>query len=78
MPFCRSEIKIMLKKNLPFTKQQIESIIESNPTPFPIYDESGIRNNVRKQIKDFSWTPGFKESLRLRCTQSFSDENFKR
>ena len=57
----------MLKKNLPFTKQQIESIIESNPTPFHIYDESGIRNNVRKLIQDFSWAPGFKEYFAVKA-----------
>ena len=57
----------MLKKNLPFTKQQIESIIESNPTPFHIYDESGIRNNVLKLIQDFSWAPGFKEYFAVKA-----------
>ncbi len=57
----------MLRKNLPFTKQQIESIIDSTPTPFHIYDESGIRNNVRKLIRDFSWAPGFKEYFAVKA-----------
>ena len=51
----------MTTKQLPFTKQQIEKIIEHYPTPFHIYDEKGIREYARKFIKAFSWNPGFKE-----------------
>jgi len=51
----------MTAKQLPFTKQQIEKIIEQYPTPFHIYDEKGIRDYARKFIKAFSWNPGFKE-----------------
>ena len=51
----------MTTKQLPFSKQQIEKIIEQYPTPFHIYDEKGIREYARKFIKAFSWNPGFKE-----------------
>jgi diaminopimelate decarboxylase len=51
----------MTTKQLPFSKQQIEKIIEQYPTPFHIYDEKGIREYARKFIKTFSWNPGFKE-----------------
>lgn len=51
----------MTAKQLPFSKQQIEKIIEQYPTPFHIYDEKGIREYARKFIKAFSWNPGFKE-----------------
>ena len=51
----------MTTKQLPFSKQQIEKIIERYPTPFHIYDEKGIREYARKFIKAFSWNPGFKE-----------------
>lgn len=51
----------MTTKQLPFSKQQIEKIIEQHPTPFHIYDEKGIREYARKFIKAFSWNPGFKE-----------------
>ncbi len=51
----------MTTKQLPFSKQQIEKIIEQYPTPFHIYDEKGIRDYARKFIKAFSWNPGFKE-----------------
>lgn len=51
----------MTTKQLPFSKQQIEKIIDQYPTPFHIYDEKGIRDYARKFIKAFSWNPGFKE-----------------
>jgi Diaminopimelate decarboxylase len=51
----------MTTKKLPFSKQQIENIIEKYPTPFHIYDERGIRDYARKFTKTFSWNPGFKE-----------------
>ena len=50
-----------MTKQIPFSKKQIEKIIEQNPTPFHIYDEKGIRDYARKFIKAFSWNPGFKE-----------------
>ena len=36
--------------SLPFTKSQIQEIIETYPTPFHIYDEKGIRENAQKLI----------------------------
>jgi len=51
----------MTTKQIPFSKTQIEKIIEQYPTPFHIYDEKGIREYARKFTKAFSWNPGFKE-----------------
>jgi diaminopimelate decarboxylase len=51
----------MTTKQLPFSKHQIEKIIEQHPTPFHIYDEKGIREYARKFTNAFSWNPGFKE-----------------
>ncbi len=51
----------MTTKQIPFSKRQIEKIIEQTPTPFHIYDEKGIREYARKFIKAFSWNSGFKE-----------------
>ncbi|MCL5969902.1 MAG: diaminopimelate decarboxylase [Patescibacteria group bacterium] len=48
----------MMKKNLPFTKSQIEKIIKKYPTPFHIYDEKAIRANAKKLYKGFSWVKG--------------------
>ena len=50
----------MSKKTIPFTKLQLEKIVEKYPTPFHIYDEAAIRANARKMKDAFSWMPGFK------------------
>ncbi len=44
--------------HLPFTKSDIEKIIEQYPTPFHIYDEKAIRNNAQALYKAFAWVPG--------------------
>ncbi|HEX2953680.1 MAG TPA: diaminopimelate decarboxylase [Bacillota bacterium] len=58
----------MAAKNLPFTKEQIEEIIDRYPTPFHIYDERGIRENARRLLKAFSWAPKFKEYFAVKAT----------
>ena len=58
----------MAEKKLPFTKEQLMSIIEQYPTPFYIYDEVAIRANVRKLLKAFSWAPEFKEFFAVKAT----------
>jgi diaminopimelate decarboxylase len=51
----------MTTKQIPFSKSQLENIVEQYPTPFHIYDEKGIREYARKFTKAFSWNSGFKE-----------------
>ncbi len=58
----------MNKKTVPFTKEQIEKIIAEYPTPFHIYDEKAIVDNVRKLIHAFSWAPDFKEYFAVKAT----------
>ncbi len=58
----------MAEKTLPFTKLELEEIIAHYPTPFHIYDEQAIRNNVRKLLAAFSWAPGFKEYFAVKAT----------
>ena len=36
------------------TKQQLEEIVRQYPTPFHLYDEKGIRENVAKLREAFS------------------------
>ncbi len=55
-------------KPLPFSKTQIEKIIEKYPTPFHIYDEQAIRNNARQLLATFSWASGFKEYFAVKAT----------
>ncbi|WP_371362503.1 Diaminopimelate decarboxylase [Sporomusa rhizae] len=58
----------MAEKKLPFTKEQITEVIKKYPTPFHIYDEQAIRQNVRKLINAFSWAPEFKEYFAVKAT----------
>ena len=50
------------------TKEQVEEIVKTHPTPFHIYDEKGIRVNAKKMQKAFSWNPGFKEYFAVKAT----------
>jgi len=57
----------MTKKELPFTKAQIEDIIKEYPTPVYIYDERGIRENARRFKAAFSWVPDFREYFAVKA-----------
>ena len=58
----------MADKKLPFSKEQIEKIIETFPTPFHIYDEKAIRDNARYFKNAFSWNEGFKEYYAIKAS----------
>ena len=48
-------------KKVPFvTKEQIEEIAKTYPTPFHLYDEKGLRENAKRLYEAFSWNPGYK------------------
>ncbi|MHB8138671.1 MAG: diaminopimelate decarboxylase family protein [Smithellaceae bacterium] len=57
----------MPEKRLPFTKKQLDTIIEKYPTPFHIYDEKAIRKNARDFKKAFAWNKGFKEYFAIKA-----------
>ncbi len=50
------------------TKEQIEEIAKSYPTPFHIYDEEGIRENARRLKAAFAWNKGFREYFAVKAT----------
>ncbi len=50
------------------TKEQLEEIAKTYPTPFYLYDEKGIRENARKLKEAFAWNPGFKEYFAVKAT----------
>ena len=50
------------------TKQQIEEITKTYPTPFHIYDEKGIRENAKAVKEAFAWNPGFREYFAVKAT----------
>lgn len=56
-------------KKVPFvTKEQVEKIAETFPTPFYVYDEKGIRETVRSIYKAFAWNKGYKEYFAVKAT----------
>ncbi|MCQ2550157.1 MAG: diaminopimelate decarboxylase [Lachnospiraceae bacterium] len=56
-------------KKTPFvTKEQIEEIKKTYPTPFHIYDEKGIRANAKAVKEAFAWNKGFKEYFAVKAT----------
>ncbi len=50
------------------TLEQLRSITQQYPTPFHLYDEKGIRENVRRLKAAFAWNPGFKEFFAVKAT----------
>lgn len=58
----------MAEKKLPFSKEQVEEIGVHFPTPFHLYDEAAIVDNVQKLIKAFAWSNGFKEYFAVKAT----------
>ena len=58
----------MNKKTVPFTSEQLENIIAQYPTPFHIYDEEGIIENMKSFINAFSWNKGFKLYFAVKAT----------
>lgn len=50
------------------TKEKLEEIIQTYPTPFHLYDEKGIRENVKELYDAFSWNKGYKEYFAVKAT----------
>lgn len=49
------------------TREMVEEIVKLYPTPFHIYDEKGIRENVRALKEAFSWNKGYKEYFAVKA-----------
>ena len=50
------------------TKEQVEEIVKTYPTPFHLYDEKGIRENAKALKEAFAWNPGYKEYFAVKAT----------
>ena len=50
------------------TLPQVQEIVKTYPTPFYLYDETGIRNCARRLRAAFSWNPGFREYFAVKAT----------
>ena len=57
----------MSKKTFPLSKDQLEKLSSQYPTPFYVYDEDGIRKNVRRLLKAFSVFPRYKEHFAVKA-----------
>ena len=57
-----------MKKEPFVTKEQIEEIVKTYPTPFHLYDEKGIRENAKAVKEAFVWNPGFREYFAVKAT----------
>ena len=57
----------MSKKNFPLNKEQLEQLTQSYETPFYLYDEKAIRENMRRFTKAFSIFPSFKEYFAVKA-----------
>lgn len=57
-----------MEKKTFVTKEQLDEIVKTYPTPFHLYDEKGIRENIKALKEAFSWNPGFKEYFAVKAT----------
>ncbi len=57
-----------MEKKAFVTKEKIEEIVKSYPTPFHIYDEKGIRENAKALKEAFAWNKGYKEFFAVKAT----------
>ena len=56
-------------KKIPFvTKEQVEEIVKTYPTPFHLYDEAGIRAHAKAVQEAFAWNKGFPEYFAVKAT----------
>ena len=61
-----------MEKKTFVTKEQLDEIVKQSPTPFHLYDEKGIRENIKAVKEAFSWNKGFKEYFAVKaCPNPF-------
>jgi diaminopimelate decarboxylase len=58
----------MADKTLPFTCEQLKTIVDRYQTPFHLYDERGMVENARRFKRAFAWNAGFKEYFAVKAT----------
>ncbi|MCI8506033.1 MAG: diaminopimelate decarboxylase [Lachnospiraceae bacterium] len=57
-----------MKKEPFVTLEQLKEIEKTYPTPYHLYDERGIRENVKRVKEAFSWNKGFREYFAVKAT----------
>ena len=66
--FHQTVLEKCVMKSPFITKAQAEDIAARYPTPFHIYDETGIRKNARRLRDAFAWNPGYREYFAVKAT----------
>lgn len=59
--------EVAKETSLPFTREQVQGIVQEYPTPFYIYDEAAIRQNARDFLEAFSWSPDFRNFFAVKA-----------
>lgn len=57
-----------MRKDTPFSADLLDEIARTHGTPLYIYDEEGIRANARRLLKEFSWSPGYRNYFAVKAT----------
>lgn len=57
----------MSEKTFPLSALELQTLTERYETPFYLYDEKAIRENIRRFTKAFSIFPGFKEHFAVKA-----------
>jgi diaminopimelate decarboxylase len=55
-------------KKFPLDFNTLKKLVKEYPTPFYLYDEQAIRENIRNLYKAFSWNTGFLEFFAVKAT----------
>ena len=67
--YYRYERRTEIDEKEPFvTKAQLDEIIKTYPTPFHLYDEKGMRENMKALKEAFSWNKGYREYFAVKAT----------
>jgi len=57
----------MSNKTFPLSRERLEELAATYPTPFYLYDEAAIRANARRLTKAFSVFPSYKEHFAVKA-----------
>lgn len=59
---------MVMNKTLPLGSAVLERILREYPTPFYLYDETGIRRRMRDLLQAFAWNKGFRQYFAVKAT----------
>jgi len=57
----------MSRKYFPLSTDKLHEVIQKFPTPFHIYEEKAIRENIRALKAAFNWAPAFHEQFAVKA-----------